>query len=112
MTEFVDALKTLKQNDLNLGKVIDLINPEYQKKEDDEFASLVKIIIGQQLSGSAAKTIIKRVENYLGEKNFNLKTIESASNKNLRLCGISNAKVNYIKSFAETLIQTPKYFTI
>ena len=33
MTEFVDALKTLKQNDLNLGKVIDLINPEYQKKE-------------------------------------------------------------------------------
>jgi len=111
MTEFVNALKILKQNDLNLGKVIDLIKPEYQKKEDDDFTSLVKIIIGQQLSNSAAKTIITRVENYLGEKTFNLKTIESASNKNLRLCGISNAKVNYIKSFSETLIQTPKYFT-
>ena len=47
MTEFVDALKTLKQNDLNLGKVIDLINTKKQKKEDDEFTSLVKIIIGQ-----------------------------------------------------------------
>ena len=46
MTEFVDALKILKQNDLNLGKVIDLIKPEYQKKEDDDFTSLVKIIIG------------------------------------------------------------------
>ena len=68
MTEFKNALKILKLNDFRLGKVIDLIKPEYNNKKSDEFTSLVKIIIGQQLSGSAARTIVSRVEQCLNEK--------------------------------------------
>ena len=40
MTEFKDALKILKQNDPKLGKVIELINPEYNKKNNDDSLSL------------------------------------------------------------------------
>ena len=101
MTEFKDALKILKQNDPKLGKIIDFLKPEYNKKIEDEFTSLVKIIIGQQLSGSAAKIIISRVEETLKEKIFTPLKISTTPHKNLRNCGISNAKITYRKSFSE-----------
>ena len=33
MTEFNIALRTLKQNDPKLGKIIELIKPQYNKKK-------------------------------------------------------------------------------
>ena len=110
MTEFIDALKILKQNDPKLGKVIELIKPEYNKKKSDEFTSLVKIIIGQQLSGSAAGTIFARVENCFKEKKITPKVISSVDSENLRQCGISNAKIKYIKGLSDILLENPEYF--
>ena len=88
MTAFKDALKILKYNDPKLGKIIDLIKPKYKKKKDDEFTSLVKIIIGQQLSGSAANTIIKRVEASLKDKIITPTMISKISQQDLRNCGV------------------------
>ena len=110
MTEFKDALKILKLNDFRLGKVIDLIKPEYNNKKSDEFTSLVKIIIGQQLSGSATRTIVSRVEYCLNETKFTPKLISSVYQENLRSCGISNAKINYIKGLSNILLDNPKFF--
>ena len=110
MTEFKNALKILKLNDFRLGKVIDLIKPEYNNKKSDEFTSLVKIIIGQQLSGSAARTIVSRVEHCLNEKKFTPKLISSVYQENLRSCGMSNAKINYIKGLSNILLDNPKFF--
>lgn len=110
MTEFKDALKILKLNDFRLGKVIDLIKPEYNIKKSDEFTSLVKIIIGQQLSGSAARTIVSRVEQCLNEKKFSPKLISSVHQDTLRSCGISNAKISYIRGLSNILLDNPKFF--
>ena len=110
MTKFNNALKTLKQNDPKLGKIIEFTKPQYNRKKEDEFTSLIKIIIGQQLSGSAAKTIISRVEDCLNKKIFDPKKMEVLSNENLRSCGISNAKISYIKGLSEILLNEPKYF--
>lgn len=110
MTEFKYVLKILKQNDPKLGKIIDLIKPEYNKKKEDEFTSLVKIIIGQQLSNSAAKTIIGRVEHCLNQTKFTPQLISSVNKENLRSCGISNSKINYIKGLSDIIIEKPKYF--
>ena len=110
MAKLSDALTTLKQNDPKLGFIIELIKPEYDIRNDDEFTSLIKIIIGQQLSGSAAKTIVSRVEDRLNKKTFNPKDIENISNEDLRSCGISNAKINYIKGLSEILLKEPTYF--
>ena len=110
MTEFKDALIALRKKDPNLGRVIELIKPEYNKKEIDEFESLVKIIIGQQLSGSAARTIVRRIENYLKEKKITPIVISSVNQEDLRLCGISNAKIAYIKGLSNILIENPNYF--
>ena len=94
MTEFNDALIVLKQNDPRLGNLIDFLTPKYHIKIEDDFTSLVKIIIGQQLSGFVAKTIVSRVEKCLNTKTFNPQNIISLSNNNLRNCGISHSKIN------------------
>ncbi|MDA9973435.1 hypothetical protein N9E51_01090 [Alphaproteobacteria bacterium] len=110
MTEFNIALRTLKQNDPKLGEIIELIKPQYNKKKEDALTTLIKIIIGQQLSGSAAKTIVSRVEDRLDKKTFNPKDIETISNEDLRSCGISNAKISYIKGLSQILLKEPTYF--
>ena len=110
MTDFKKALKILQNNDPKLGKIIKLIKPIYSKKESSEFESLVKIIIGQQLSGSAAKTIIGRIEHLLKNKKMTPKVISSVNIKDLRSCGISNAKINYIKGLSDILLLNPDYF--
>ena len=110
MTEFNIALRTLKQNDPKLGEIIELIKPQYNKKKEDALTTLIKIIIGQQLSGSAAKTILSRVEDRLDKKTFNPKDIETISNEDLRSCGISNAKISYIKGLSQILLKEPTYF--
>jgi len=110
MTEFNIALRTLKQNDPKLGEIIEVIKPQYNKKKEDALTTLIKIIIGQQLSGSAAKTILSRVEDRLDKKTFNPKDIETISNENLRSCGISNAKISYIKGLSQILLKEPTYF--
>ena len=110
MTEFIDVLEILKQNDPKLGKVIELVKPKYNKKNSDEFTSLVKIIIGQQLSGSAARTIFTRVENCFKEKKITPVAISLIENEVLRYCGISEAKIKYIRNLSEILIVNPKFF--
>ena len=110
MAKLSDALTTLKLNDPKLGFIIELIKPDYHIRNDDEFTSLIKIIIGQQLSGSAAKTIVSRVEDRFNKKTLNPKDIETISNEDLRSCGISNAKISYIKGLSEILLKEPTYF--
>jgi len=111
MTDFKNILNVLKKNDPKLGNIIDLIKPQFDKKTNDEFTSLVKIIIGQQLSGSAAKKIVERLEKILEQKTFLPNQIANMPNEYLRKCGISNAKITYIKGFSEILLDEPNFFT-
>lgn len=110
MTQFKDTLEILSDKDPKLGQVIKITKPVYKKKIKDEYTSLVKIIIGQQLSGAAATTIVSRVENCLNQKVFTPKNILYISQNDLRSCGMSYAKIEYIKSFSKYLIEDPNYF--
>ena len=110
MNSFKDILKYLSVNDCKLGKIISLINPQKKSNNADNFTSLVKIIIGQQLSGAAAKTIVNRLNKHLDEVNYNPGKIITMSNEDLRSCGMSNSKVSYIKGLAQTFCKDPYYF--
>ena len=110
MTTFNEALKYLSVNDSKLAKVINLINPQKKIKKTDNFTALVKIIIGQQLSGSAARTIISRLDNKLSKEEYNPINILEMTNDDLRSCGLSNAKSSYIKGFAQIILENPYYF--
>jgi DNA-3-methyladenine glycosylase II len=65
------------------------IDSRMDKQNDLQFF-IVKTIIGQQVSVSAARSIWKKVENYLKEKNSIISTEELAK------CGLSKPKAKYI----------------
>lgn len=110
MTTFDEALKYLSVNDSKLAKVINLINPQKKIKKTDNFTALVKIIIGQQLSGSAARTIVSRLDKKLGKEEYNPINILEMTNDDLRSFGLSNAKASYIKGFAQIILENSCYF--
>lgn len=68
-------------------------------KKSQYFEDLVDAICSQQLSGAAAKTIIGRVKTFLVK--ITPKNILSAEIEDLRKCGLSYAKVKYIKDLSD-----------
>lgn len=67
------------------------------------FADIVENIIGQQLSGKAANTIIKRFEKLVSLP-LNPKKILKFSDQKLRDVGMSWAKVNYVKNLSQAVL--------
>jgi len=63
------------------------------------FEDLVASIVGQQLSGKAAMTIYGRVEKELGGEIVPDKILRK-HDKTLRKCGLSYAKISYIKDLS------------
>lgn len=74
------------------------INPD---RNLDYFSDLVESIVGQQLSGKAAESIFKRVKKELGRVTP-LKIIK-ISDKKLRACGLSWAKIKYLKDLSHNV---------
>ena len=71
------------------------------KRKKNLFAALTYEIIGQQLSGKVARVIYKRFLGLFGGKLPEPKQILKISDKKLRSCGCSWAKVKYLKSLAK-----------
>lgn len=65
------------------------------------FEDLVDAICSQQLSGKAAKTIFGRVKNLLGK--IRPENILAKNDQELRDCGLSWAKVSYVKDLAKNI---------
>ncbi len=63
------------------------------------FSSLVSEIVGQQLSGKAAMTIFGRLEKELGGE-ITPDNILRKRDETLRKCGLSYAKISYIKDLS------------
>ena len=65
---------------------------------DDLFVAILESIIGQQLSGKAAKTIFARFQKLIPA--MSPKKILSTPDQKIRDCGLSWAKVSYVKNLA------------
>ena len=95
-------VKHLAENDCRLAEIIDYFDSCELNIREDYFKSLVKSIIGQQLSVKAAFTISTRLINIC--EIISPETILSIDNNKFRKIGISRAKILYIKSLAEKII--------
>jgi len=96
----IKAINYLIQSDPNLGRFIDFfnknnfsLNDDYKKKS--EFLSLIRIIIGQQLSISAANSIFSKFTHKYGE-NIEILKIENNLFEDLLSLGLSKTKSNTI----------------
>jgi DNA-3-methyladenine glycosylase II len=88
----------LKRKDKRLGEAIDAIGHIEREVDGDLFSSVVRTIVGQQISSAAQKTVWTRLANKLGA--VNTETICAASREEIQACGVSFRKADYIKDFA------------
>lgn len=96
-----EALESLRASDPVLAQLIDRIGAIEPSHEPDLWWSLVDAIVSQQLSIRAAATILGRVEALAPEgRRPTPAEILAVENEVLRACGLSRAKVVYVKDLA------------
>lgn len=88
----------LSNNDPLLKEVINKVGHIYREVEPNIFTSLVRSIIGQQISTAAQRTIYNRLLELV--KEISAQTIFSLEQTELQQIGISNRKALYIKELA------------
>ena len=96
-----EALADLRAADPVIGALIDRIGPFDPSHEPELWWSLVDAICNQQLSIKAASTILGRIERLApdGRRPTPRELLETPDEA-LRACGLSRAKVSYVKDLA------------
>ena len=89
-----------------MARVIDRVGPlRLRPRRLQPFQSIVRAIIHQQLSGKAAKTILSRFQNLVGNGRFpSASAVANIDNISLRAAGLSRAKAAYIKELAQRVL--------
>jgi DNA-3-methyladenine glycosylase II len=85
-----------------VGK-IDLATRLRRRKEErpaDAYGALLRAIVGQQLSTKAARTIYLRVLDLFGGTTPSPEQLLEASEEDLRGCGLSGRKTEYVRDLA------------
>jgi DNA-3-methyladenine glycosylase II len=71
-----------------------------EEKPADAYGALLRAIVGQQLSTKAARTIYLRVCDLFGGSTPSPEQLLEASEEDLRGCGLSGRKVEYVRDLA------------
>lgn len=100
----------LKNKDRKLGAIIEQLGIIRREITPDPFLALVSSIISQQISKKAAKTVLNRLYNSLG--NITPENIQNASQKYIKDCGITYRKAGYIKGIAEAALSGEVNFDV
>lgn len=106
-----DEAERLLEKDKYLGLVVKKYRPCMIKPiaPKDYFEDLVSSIVGQQLSGKAAKTIFDRVKARVGK--MTPKNVLAVDAPDLRKCGLSNSKASYVRNLAQHVIDGKLHLT-
>lgn len=89
-----------------VGK-IDIATRLRRRKEErptDAYGALLRAIIGQQLSTKAARTIYLRVLDLFGGTTPSPEQLLEASEEELRACGLSGRKTEYVRDLASHVV--------
>ena len=107
---WLKAVKHLQSTDPVLSNLINKHKSKsYLISVNSIFITLMKIIIGQQISIEVANSIEARIKKLLGK--INPRKILATSDQKLRNCGLSYRKVTYIKGVAEIIKSKPSFFS-
>ncbi|MBI2773597.1 MAG: DNA-3-methyladenine glycosylase 2 family protein [Chloroflexi bacterium] len=99
----------LRRRDRVLRGVIDAVGPlDITKwtslRPKDPYGSLLRSIIGQQLSVSAASSIFGRLKEASGGRSPTPEHLLRMRSTTLRACGLSGAKVDYVRDLARHVL--------
>src|SRR5690606_19499400 len=95
----------LREVDTVMAGLLDRIRPLEYTVDPDLWRAVVGSIVGQQLSVAAAATIRGRIE-ALGSNGYPTPAeIVAVPDETLRGCGLSRAKVSYVRGAAEAWLE-------
>ena len=95
------ATKELSRNDPVIMKIIKLYSGDKMQLKNNAFLTLVRSVVGQQISVKAADSVWKKLEE-LCRDSIEPERIKSFSEDELRSAGLSRSKVNYIQNIAKS----------
>lgn len=104
------ALAALKASDRKLARLIDATEPidpaawRRGRPLGDAFSVLVYSIIGQQISGFAARAIAGRLQERFGGRMPSPAELLTVNPADLKTVGLSRMKAEYLRSLAEHII--------
>lgn len=96
------AVRHLRRVDPHLKAIIDRVGPCLLEPRTDRFGTLVRAIIGQQISSKAAASIHRRLVEIAGEANGPGRLIELGEAA-LRGVGLSGVKARYVLNLSEAV---------
>lgn len=96
-----EAVSHLKKACPVMAGIIERIGPPKMDYLEPDFKTLTRCIVGQQLSGKAARTIFSRFENACGRAGVTPRSILALGEEKLRPLGLSGQKTAYLLDLAE-----------
>jgi DNA-3-methyladenine glycosylase II len=99
------ALTHLQKDPVMKGLIEKYDQPEFTQS-NDVFSDLVEAIIGQQLSGKAAATIVARFKDLISSEGLDFLPADvfKLPDRKIRACGVSFAKCKYIKNLCQAIV--------
>ena len=100
--KILNSFKKLSKLDDDLKYIVNKYNLPVSRKESNTFETLMRIIIGQQISRKAAESIYQKLKN---KKITTYKNFLKTDDNNLKDLGLSHRKIIYIKDLAININQ-------
>ena len=100
--KILNSFKKLSELDDDLKYIINKYNLPDSRKESNTFETLMRIIIGQQISRKAAESIYQKLKE---EKITTYKNFLNIDDKYLKNLGLSFRKIIYIKDLAKNIYE-------
>lgn len=94
------ATEYLMAKDAKLAEAIKAVGNIQRPMDGDVFTSVVKSIVGQQISAAGLKTVLGRLTAKTGDP-ITPEAINALSIDDLQSCGMTFRKAEYIKAFAD-----------
>jgi len=95
------ATKELSRNDPVIMKIIKLYSGDKMQLKNNAFLTLVRSVVGQQISVKAADSVWRKLEE-LCKDDIEPEKIKLFSEEELREAGLSKSKANYIQNIAKS----------
>ena len=76
----------------------------HRGRPEEAYGSLVRTIVGEQISTKAARSIYDRLAALFGDRPPTPEEMLAAGNEELRGCGLSKPKVLYLRSLAQRVV--------
>ncbi len=97
-----ESLESLRSRDSDVARVLDAHGPPTTRRRPHGFDTLLRIVVGQQLSTKAAATICGRVQRAMGDASTP-ESLLRLRKTTLQNAGLSRQKIEYVRGLARAL---------